>query len=101
MNIDPIYKDLSISNPENLENISMFKNGFFKNFKILICCFWSKSISSKLERDEVNYKFLTKRFNKNKNCLADVIEYYGIQIKDIKVVVNYEQGIQEMKTGKY
>ena len=101
MNIDPLYKDLSIANPENWENTSMFKKGFFKNFKILICCFWSKSISSKLERDEVDYKFLTKRFNKNKNCLADVIEYYGIQTKDIKVVVNYEQGIQEMKTGKY
>ena len=101
MNIDPLYKDLSLTNPENSEKTSMFKKGFFKNFKILICCFWSKSISSKLERDEVDYKYLTKRFNKKKNCLADVIGYYGIEKKDIKVVVNYEQGIQEMKTGKY
>ena len=96
--IDPLYKDLTLNNPEKN---SMFEKGFFKNFKILICCFWSKSIASKLERDEVDYKYLTKRFNKKKNCLADVIEYYGIEKKDIKVVVNYEQGIQEMKTGKY
>ena len=101
MNIDPLYKDLSLSNPENSENNSMFKKGFFKNFKILICCFWSKSIASKLERDEVDYKYLTKRFYIKKNCLADVIEYYGITNKDIKVVVDYEQGIKEMITGKY
>lgn len=101
MNIDPLYKDLSLFNPENSENNSMFKKGFFKNFKILICCFWSKSIASKLERDEVDYKYLTKRFHKKKNCLADVIEYYGITNKDIKVVVDYEQGIKEMSTGKY
>ena len=101
MNIDPIFKDISLTNPENSEKNSMFKKGFFKKFKILICCFWSKSIASKLERDEVDYKYLTKRFNKKKTCLADVIEYYGIEKKDIKVVVNYEQGIKEMKTGKY
>ena len=101
MHIDPLYKDLSLTNQENLENKSMFEEGFFKNFKILICCFWSKSISSSLERDEVDYKYLKKRFKENKKCLADVVEYYGIDKKDIKVVVNYEQGIREMRTGKY
>jgi hypothetical protein len=101
MNIDPLYKDMSLLKPEKLENKSMFEKGFFKNFKILICCFWSKSISSKLERDEIEYKYLKKRFNSKKKCLADIINYYGIEEGDIKVVVDYEQGINEMKTGKY
>ena len=101
MNIDPLYKDMSLLKPEKLENKSMFEKGFFKNFKILICCFWSKSISSKLERDEIDYKYLKKRFNSKKKCLADIINYYGIEEGDIKVVVDYEQGVNEMKTGKY
>ena len=79
----------------------MFKKEFFKNFHILICCFWSKSIASKLESDEIDFKYLLNRFNPKKNCLADIIKYYGIEKKDIKIVVDYEQGIQEMKKGKY
>ena len=48
--IDPLFKDASFMKFENNENISMFKEGFFRNFKILIRCFWSKSISSKKKR---------------------------------------------------
>ena len=101
MNIDPLYKDFSLVNPETSEANSMFNEGFFKNFQILICCFWGKSIASNLERDEIDSKYLKERYNPNKPCLADVISYYGIKKNDIKVVVDYEQGIKEMKTGKY
>ena len=100
MNKDPFYKDLTFIQ-KNIKNDSMFNEGFFKNFKILICCFWNKSIASTKERDEVDYRYLTERFDPNKKCLADVLSFYGIEKNDIKVVVDYEKGINEMKTGKY
>ena len=79
----------------------MFKKGFFKGLKILICCFWSKSIAPENERDEIDIKYLKEPFNKKKTCLADVIGYYGIEKEDILIVSDYENGIKSMCTGKY
>ena len=53
MSKDPLCENLSSKNPINLEDNSMFKKGYFKGLKILICCFWSKSIAPELERDEI------------------------------------------------
>ena len=101
MNEDLINEDLQIkNNPINSNINSMFKEGFFENLKILICCFWSKSIASDLERDEIDLIYLKKRF-KDKKCLADVINYYGIKNENIIVVSDYENGIKQLCTGKY
>lgn len=101
MNIDQFYdKSLAIK-PIDSKNNSMFKKGFFGNLKILICCFWGKSIAGKNERDEIDPKYLKERFNNNKNCLADVIGYYGIKNNNINVISNYEEAIKEMSSGKY
>ena len=101
MNIDQFYdKSLAIK-PIDSNNNSMFKKGFFGNLKILICCFWGKSIAGKNERDEIDPKYLKERFNNNKNCLADVIGYYGIKNNNINVISNYEEAIKEMSSGKY
>ena len=101
MNKDPLCENLSSKNPINNTDSSMFKKGFFKGLKILICCFWSKSIAPELERDEIDIKYLKEPFNKKKSCLADVISYYGIEKEDIIIVSDYENGIKHMCTGKY
>lgn len=102
MNKDPLLEHLSDNNLIN-SNISMYKKGIFKNLKILICCFWSKSIAPELEGDEIDPKYLKERFTNNKPCLADVISMsdYGIKKEDIKVVCDYENGIKEMCKGIY
>ena len=57
MNKDLFYDNYPTTiNPINSNENSMFKKDFFKNLKILICCFWSKNLASKNERDEIEYK---------------------------------------------
>ena len=94
MNKDIADNQIIMENPINSNSNSMFEKGFFEKLKILICCFWGKSIASKNERDEIDQKFLKQRFSVNQKCLADVIYYYGIKKKDIKIVSNYEEGIK-------
>jgi hypothetical protein len=84
-------------NPEISDKNTMCKKGEFEGFKILIGMFWSHSLSS-LESEWVDKKYLLERFDKGKECLKEVLDYYSIEIV---IKEDYKDCIQELQTGNY
>ena len=66
-------------NPEISETNTMCRKGEFEGFKILVGQFWSH-ILSKNESEWVDKKYLNERFNKDKECLKEVLDYYSIEL---------------------
>ncbi|KAK8886006.1 hypothetical protein M9Y10_041465 [Tritrichomonas musculus] len=86
-----------VVNPTFSDDSTMYKKNAFEGQKILICCYWSKSIAGEDESDWVDPVYLTSQYNKNK-CVADIISYYGI---GVEVAINYRKAIAELQTGQY
>ena len=84
-------------NPSISEDNTMCKKGEFKGFKILIGIFWSFILSEK-ESKWVDKKYLLERYDKTKECLKEVLEYYSI---DIVIKEDYKECIEELQTGNY
>ena len=59
--------------------------------------FWS-CVLSKKESEWVHKKYLLERYDKKKECLKEVLEYYSIEIV---IKEDYKECIEELKTGKY
>ena len=85
------------ANPEINESNTMCKKGAFEGFKILIGMFWSHTLS-KTESEWVDKKYLLERFDKTKECLKEVLDYYSIEIV---IKEDYKECIQELQTGNY
>ena len=90
--------EFSKNNPELTKDNTMCQPGSFKNFKILVACFWSKSIAGENESPWIDPKYLIQRFNKDKKCLREAFEYYGIEME---VETDYEHSILKLQTGNY
>ena len=88
---------VGLENPEISENNTMYVKGGFKGLKILIGQFWDCTLS-KTESEWVNKRYLLERYDKDKECLKEVLDYYSMEIviKD-----NYKECIEELKTGEY
>ena len=84
-------------NPEIKDNNTMYKRGQFEGFKILIGMFWSHVLSEN-ESEWIDKKYLLERFDKKKECLREVLDYYSIEIV---IKEDYKECIQELKTGIY
>ena len=96
---NPDFADeIGVENPEISESNTMCKKGEFEGFKILIGQFWDYTLLEEKESHWVDKKYLSERYDKNKECLKEVLEYYKMEIviKD-----DYEQCILELQTGKY
>ena len=89
--------EIGSSNPEILNSNTMCSKGEFEGFKILIGQFWSCELS-KSESEWVNKKYLLNRYDKNKECLKEVLDYYSIEIV---IKEDYKECIKELQTGKY
>lgn len=85
-------------NPDVTPDSSMYKQNSFQSQKILICCFWSKVLGGKEESEWVDPIYLSKRFKPDEECVAEVLQYYGIEIE---VVQNYRDAILKMQTGQF
>ena len=84
-------------NPEISDTNTMCKKGDFEGFKILIGMFWSH-VLSKEESEWVDKKYLLERFEKDKECLKEVLDYYSIEIV---IKEDYKECIQELQKGIY
>ena len=76
---------------------SMCKRGIFEGFKILIGMFWSHNLSTK-ESEWIDKKYLLERYDEEKECLKEVLDYYLIEIV---IKEDYSECIKELKTGQY
>ena len=94
-----IVDDSTKINPDDKDKTtSMCKENQFKGLKVLICVFYDKTIAPEFESDFIKIENLTKRFDKNKRCLKEAFDYYGIQIE---IVSNYKDSINKLKTGEF
>ena len=59
--------EFSKNNPELTKDNTMCQPGSFKNFKILVACFWSKSIAGENESPWIDPKYLIQRLTRIKN----------------------------------
>ena len=75
----------------------MYKKGEFEGFKILIGMFLSHVLSKK-ESEWVDKKYLLERFDKEKECLKEVLDYYSIELV---IKEDYKECIQELQKGIY
>ena len=89
--------EISNSNPEITNSNTMCHKGEFEGFKILIGQFWNCKLSS-LESEWVDKKYLLERYDKNKECLKEVLNYYSIEIV---IKEDYKECIKELQTGNY
>ena len=89
--------EVGFSNPEISNSNTMCPKGEFEGFKILIGQFWNCKLS-KLESDWVDKKYLSERYDKNKECLKEVLNYYSIEIV---IKEDYKECIKELQTGNY
>ena len=84
-------------NPEISGSNTMCKKGAFEGFKILIGQFWNYSLS-KNESEWVDKKYLLERYDKEKECLKEVLDFYSFEIV---IKEDYEECILELQTGNY
>ena len=84
-------------NPEISGSNTMCKKGEFEGFKILIGLFWNYSLSEK-ESEWVDKKYLLERYDKEKECLKEVLDFYSMEIV---IKEDYEECILELQTGNY
>ena len=89
--------ETGVINPEISENNTMCKKEEFEGFKILIGMFWSHDLSEK-ESDWVDKRYLLERFDKDKECLKEVLSYYSI---DLVIKEDYKDCIKELEKGIY
>lgn len=89
--------ETGVTNPEISENNTMCKKEEFEGFKILIGMFWSHDLSEK-ESDWVDKRYLLERFDKDKECLKEVLSYYSI---DLVIKEDYKDCIKELEKGIY
>ena len=88
---------IGTNNPEISDSNTMCKKGEFEGFKILIGMFWSH-ILSETESEWVDKKYLLEKFEKDKECLKEVLDYYSIEIV---IKEDYKECMQELMTGEY
>ena len=94
-----VVDDSTKINPDDKDTTtSMCKENQFKGLKVLICVFYDKTIAPEFESDFIKIENLTKRFDKNKRCLKEAFDYYGIKIE---IVSNYKDSINKLKTGEF
>ena len=89
--------EIGKNNLEISDTNTMCKKGEFEGFKILIGMFWSHILSEK-ESEWVDKKYLLERYNKDKECLKEVLAYYSIEIV---IKEDYKECIQELQKGIY
>ena len=89
--------EIGKNNLEISDTNTMCKKGEFEGFKILIGMFLSHILSEK-ESEWVDKKYLLERYNKDKECLKEVLAYYSIEIV---IKEDYKECIQELQKGIY
>jgi PAX-interacting protein 1 len=87
-----------ITNPAFTAEKAMYAKGTFAGQKILVCCFWSKTIAGPNESEWVDPRYLTSRYPGSNYCVQDVLNHYGITLD---VVQNYKDGMLKLQTGQY
>jgi hypothetical protein len=86
------------TNPVFIPEKAMYAAGTFAGQKILVCCFWSKTLAETVESPFIDPKYLTQRFPGTTHCVQDVLNHYGIKLE---VVQNYKDGMLKMQTGQH